>query len=423
MVRENNLNERNRRKGMRVKERNLLPRAAPLFVLFLLFLFVSQPADWSTPKDFFGVEDFSSEGEARISGIADKYNLLDYYREDGELDMLVETILGRLSDEELVSQMVITYFSPRWKDLETVIGLIESKNTGGVIFFEKSNSEVKRLTKEFNNAAMKSSSILLPVYSIDGEPSFMQNRFGRAFTLPVAEDILTVEEASKIAGTIALLLRRMGIHINYAPVCDISFNRDIIGLRSFGSDLEQVSELSQAFIQSTQANGIVATAKHFPGHGSIEGDTHKELVFVEGEPPELAIFQSVIDGGVISVMVGHVGVRNHDRFNTEGKPSTLSRTIVTDLLKNELGFGGIVVTDAMTMSAVKSFSLPSYHAARAGCDMILMPDDELQFISMVMEEIQRDQDFRKQITDSVRKIIRLKVCLGLINGQENNEES
>jgi beta-N-acetylhexosaminidase len=82
-----------------------------------------------------------------------------------------------------------------------------------------------------------------------------------------------------------------------------------------------------------------------------------------------------------------------------------------------------VVTDAMTMRAVKSFSMSSYLAARAGCDMILMPDDELHFISKVLKEIQRDQDFRNQITDSVRRIVRLKVCLGLINQPEKKEES
>ena len=399
------------------KKRTLLPSAASLFALFLLFLFVSRPADRSSSKDFTVEYDAQFVEDNSTPSRVGRFDLLDYYREDPELDAAVEAIMERLTEEDMVSQMVITYYSPTWKDAETVIRLIEDNKTGGVIFFEKSNSEIRHLTGVFSTAAKRASSLLLPVYAIDGEPSFMQDRFGGSISLPPAERIPTEEDANKIAGTIALLLRKMGVHINYAPVCDTSFNREIIGLRSFGSDIDKIAALSQAFIESTQANGIVATAKHFPGHGSIEGDTHKKLVFIDGSPPELAVFQRVINAGVLSVMVGHVGVKSNDRYDTDGRPSTLSRNIVTGLLKEELGFKGIVVTDAMTMNAVRSLGMSSYLAARAGCDMILMPSDEEQFIRKMQQEIRGDAGFRSQVTESVRKIVRLKVCLGLINGE------
>jgi beta-N-acetylhexosaminidase len=319
--------------------------------------------------------------------------------------------------------MVVTYFAPRIKDAGTIVELIKTRETGGVIFFENSNREIARLTGVFTQASLRSSSLLLPVYAIDGEPSYMQQRIGRSMRLHVSEEISTVEEANKTAGTIALLLKKMGIHINYAPVCDIAYNREVIGLRSFGTDIDRVSRLSQAFIESTQSNGIVATAKHFPGHGSSEGDTHKRLVFIDGDPPELPVFEHVIEAGVISVMVGHVGVKNAGALDTGDKPSTLSRNIVTDLLKKQLGFKGIVVTDAMTMKAVRPFSMSSYRAVRAGCDMVLMPDDEELFMTKMRDEIRTDAEFREQVMESIRKIVRLKVCLGLINTDEQKKRT
>ena len=400
-----------------MKKKGSWTKAVVLLALFLIFLFVSQPVNKSSSKDLISSQDRLVKIEEPVGEVAGQFNLLDFYKENQELDWVVDQIMDMLSDEEKISQMVITYFTANGKDSEAVISLIINKTAGGVIFFERSNQEITRLTRTFNDAAKEASSVLLPVFAIDGEPTFMSNRFGSVLCLPVAGKITTVEKSSKVAGTIALLLRDMGIHINYAPVCDLSLNRDIIGYRSFGSDIEQVSVLAQAFIETTQANGIVATAKHFPGHGSVEGDTHKELVFIEGEPLELPVFRHVIQMGVISIMVGHVGIRNHEKYDTEGRPSTISKNIVEDLLKNELGFKGIVVTDAMKMNAVESFSMSCYEAARAGCDMILMPRNELGFIQKVHREIQEDEDFRNQIMKSVKKIVRLKVCLGLVNGE------
>ena len=400
-----------------MKKKGSWTKAVVLLALFLIFLFVSQPVNKSSSKDLISSQDRLVKIEEPVVEVDGQFNLLDFYKENQELDWVVDQIIDMLSDEEKISQMVITYFTANGKDSEAVIGLIINKTAGGVIFFERSNQEITRLTRTFNDAAKEASSVLLPVFAIDGEPTFMSNRFGSVLCLPVAGKITTVEKSSKVAGTIALLLRHMGVHINYAPVCDLSLNRDIIGYRSFGSDIEQVSVLAQAFIETTQANGIVATAKHFPGHGSVEGDTHKELVFIEGEPLELPVFRHVIQMGVISIMVGHVGIRNHEKYDTEGRPSTISKNIVEDLLKNELGFKGIVVTDAMKMNAVESFSMSCYEAARAGCDMILMPRNELGFIQKVHREIQEDEDFRNQIMKSVKKIVRLKVCLGLVNGE------
>jgi beta-N-acetylhexosaminidase len=350
-----------------------------------------------------------------IKNVNGQFSLGDFYAIDGELDIVVDSIMKALTDEEKISQMVVTYCNPEGNPSDVVLNLIENKSTGGVIFFEKSNNEILNLTRIFNEKAKNALSMLLPIYAIDGEPSFVRSRLGAEQVVGSASQIETEAEAQRVAGLIADKLKELGIHVNYAPVCDISLNKDIIGSRSFGSDVEKVTRLSIAFIESTQHAGVVATAKHFPGHGSVRGDTHKELIFIEGDPPELAIFRDVIESGVISIMVGHIAIRNHSLYDTNGFPSTLSRDIVTGLLKRDLGFNGIVVTDAMRMNAVRSFPKPAMEATRAGCDMILMPRDESRYIQMVLGEIRRDEDLRKQVMDSVRKIVRLKVCLGLVN--------
>ena len=411
---------------MIIKRKIINLKTVYLAWLFLLISFTGLPIYRNPLADILMAQEYLPDEGVPVEknesfGITNgrKYYLEDFFAQDEELDEVVNLLMDKLTDEEKISQMVISYFTQNVNPSDVVLDLILNKKTGGVIFFEDSADEINYLTEIFNDAARSSSSVLLPIFAIDGEPSFIRYQFGLAGSLPMTSRIETEEESRRVAETIALILKDMGLHINYAPVCDISFNREIIGNRSFGSDIEMVSVLSYAFIESTQAKGIVATAKHFPGHGSVRGDTHKGLIFVEGKPPELPVFRYVIENGVISVMVGHIGVRNHDKYETGGKPSSLSRNIVTGLLKNELGFKGIVVTDAMKMEAVRSFSMPSYEAARAGCDMILMPDDERLFIRTVQKEIQIDEMFRHQIMDSVRKIIRLKVCLGLINDAED----
>jgi beta-N-acetylhexosaminidase len=391
------------------------------FIFFFFPLYFFYPVAIPN-KSLFAQEnipDKSSEEKSLLGTILNgrTYTLDDFYTEDEQLEEVIDVIMGMLTDREKISQMVITYFNKESRNTsEVVFDLILNRMTGGVIIFESSANEIIRLTEEFSDAARNSSSVLLPLYAYDGEPSFIRERFAIIGDIPSPIGIKTEDESSSVAETIALILKTLGIHVNYAPVCDISLNRDIIGSRSFGSDVERVMMLSHAFIWSTQITGIVATAKHFPGHGSVSGDTHKELIFIEGVPPELSIFKHVIDNGVISVMVGHIGIRNHEKYDTGGRPASLSRKIVTGLLKDEMGFQGIVVTDSMKMDAVRSFRMASYEAVLAGCDMILMPRNERIFIQTVQREIQEDDEFRKQIMNSVRKIIRLKVCLGLING-------
>ena len=169
-----------------------------------------------------------------------------------------------------------------------------------------------------------------------------------------------------------------------------------------------------AFIENTQKQNIVATAKHFPGHGLVSGDTHKELQTITGEMLEVKNYPALIENGVLSIMIAHIAVRNNAKYDTQGLPSTLSEKIVTKLLRDSLGFKGLIVTDAMNMGGVNSVPLSSSKAVRAGCDIILMPADVTKTLAELLNLYRKDPLFKQRVDESAKRIIRMKIALGLI---------
>jgi len=353
-----------------------------------------------------------------IDGWNTYYTLDDFFSSDGKLKAYIDAITSSLTDEELASQMIITSSGGYGKDAFQAISLLSNKKAGGVVFFENSISFIKYLTQAFTDQAVEEGFPLLPLFSIDGEPTLIRGRFKGSINVPLTEEIESVEKCREVVEEISYFMLETGIHVNYAPVCDLSFNTEIIGSRSFGSDPEKVLELTGAFIDTTQKMGLVATAKHFPGHGSAPGDSHRRLVYTDGESPEIAVFRGAIKNGVIMMMVGHIAVINNHKYGTYGRPASISRNIVTDLLKEELGFRGIVITDAMFMRAVTEFDEIGIEAVKAGCDMVLAPLDETALAEEIVKAIRSDPWLKQQIVESVKKIVKLKVCLGLINREE-----
>jgi beta-N-acetylhexosaminidase len=317
----------------------------------------------------------------------------------------------------MIAELIVTSCGGNGRDFESAYALVRDGYAGGVMFLGATSGEIREYTRQFTDIAARTAP-LLPLFAIDGEPLLLHERITDLPEIPGAGQIRTDEQSHEIALYITMVLRNLRIHVNYAPVCDYSINREVIGSRSFGNESEKVSLLSGVFISTTQEAHVAATAKHFPGHGTVEGDSHLELLFVRGDPPEIPVFQNAIKRGVIFIMVGHIGVQDSLHYSTAGKPSTLSRTMITHILKEELGFNGIVITDALNMKAVEGFHTPALLALRAGSDMVLMPEDEEAFVDRVHYEMGMDEAFRLQIEESVRKIVRLKLLLGLINEKE-----
>jgi beta-N-acetylhexosaminidase len=323
----------------------------------------------------------------------------------------VDLIYNGLSDRQRVAQMIITSAGSNGKSNNDVTALLNDGIIGGVIYLGGSKEGFTSFSSELQKTAIENAGYPL-LLSTDGEPSLINRKITGLRDFPKTNDITTTDEAGEIGKEIADILKEIGVNHNYAPVCDFGFNEEIISTRSFGGSEEEAGKLAAAFIKATQDNGVIATAKHFPGHGNVSGDSHNKVVYINGSLDELPMFQDAINAGTISIMAGHIAIKNNPEYNTDGLPATMSRNIITGLLRNEMGFKGLVVTDGMNMGAVK-IKNASLKAFLAGCDLIIMEPNERTLHASIMSEISSDGEMRKQMEESVKRIIRAKVCLGL----------
>jgi len=341
--------------------------------------------------------------------VSPSYSLADYYSANDNLDQQVQDVYNRLSEEERIAQMIISSLGKLGKPYEAVEPLIVSHSIGGIIFLSGDPEEFKK-----NIASIKELSGNFPLLmSMDAEPSLFNRRMPGTPEMKPTSELKTKEEITEAVSTINNTLHHVGFQHNYAPVIDVSPNNEAIGNRTLGSDAKTIVPLATSFVEASQKDQIVATAKHFPGHGRVVGDSHKKLVYIDGELTEVDLYKPLIEAGVLSIMVGHIAIENNEKYNTDGMPSTASRAVVTDLLRNEMKFDGIVITDAMNMGAIVDIPHSSLLAAKAGCDMILMPPNEQETLHDILAETQKDEDFKQQVETSVKRIIRLKLCLGM----------
>ncbi len=215
--------------------------------------------------------------------------------------------------------------------------------------------------------------------------------------------------------------RAIGIHLTYAPVVDVNINPEnpIINVRSFGESPEDVSRLAALFIKGCQDHGLLTTAKHFPGHGDTDKDSHLELPTVSGdlerlENVELYPFRKAIEAGVSVIMTAHLYLPALDP--TPDLPATLSPRIITKLLREDLGFAGLIVSDAMTMDGVTRLYSPedaAVKAVQAGVDMILKTPATEDVIDALIQSVKTGEISEQRIDDSVGRILEAKARLGL----------
>ncbi|EDM43878.1 beta-N-acetylglucosaminidase [unidentified eubacterium SCB49] len=349
-----------------------------------------------------------------ISAASQTPSLTEFFDYNPSVEHRVDEIFNSLNDNERVAQMIVTSAGELGKPNSVVLKLAQENKIGGIVFLKGSEENHKKLINELN--AISTTQNQLPLlYSIDAEPSLYNGRLNGSAPMMNTIDIKNTKQADSVARIINKTLLDIGFRQNFAPVVDVSPNNEAIKNRSFGNDKNQVVALSKQFIKTTQEQGIIATAKHFPGHGLVSGDTHKKSVYIDGDLQELEIYPPLIDADVISIMMAHITIENNPKYNTEGLPASCSRKIVTGLLKEELGFKGLVITDALNiMKAVTIIDNAPLVASKAGNDMLLMPIDETETINSILTEMSRDSIYRQQVYQSVKKIIRLKVFLGLM---------
>lgn len=349
---------------------------------------------------------------AFTASFGQQYKLSDFFKYDADLEQKIDEIFDGLNDTTRAGQMIIPAAGRLGKSQEHLNALLAKNYIGGILLLNGTKEGFTTMVKDFN-ALNKNSKGLPLLYSADAEPSLIGYKIKNCTPVKKANEMISRAEVRKFAASISKDLKDIGINYNYAPVVDMSPN-EAISNRAFGNNSDTAQIWSRIFIDETQKQGIVATAKHFPGHGYVVGDTHKNLVYIDGDMLEVKNYIPLIDAGVLSIMVAHIAVKNNAKYSTNDLPASVSKAIVTDLLKREMNFKGIVVTDAMNMGGVSSIPNCELKAAQAGCDLILMPVNEEKALFDIIGGMQNDPTFKKQVYASVRKIIRLKICLGLL---------
>lgn len=341
-----------------------------------------------------------------------EYSLKDFLSENEQLDKDVDALFKTLDDTAIVAQLIMPAVGRLGQTPQTIEAHIKKRQIGGVLMLNGSVKQFSGWITKFNklNAANGNPGFL---YSADAEPSLFNRKITGAPVVKKANEITSLEQVNACADTIAAVLKRIGINYNFAPVVDLSKNATV-GYRGFGKNPANNIPWSNAFIQRMQENGVIATAKHFPGHGLVSGDTHKSLQAIDGELKEVPTYPKLIEDGVLSIMIGHLAVINNPKYDTKGLPATCSKTIVTDLLRNELGFKGLVVTDAMNMGGVTAIKGNSVKAIEAGVDILLMPIDAAKAHSEILARYRTDAAFKAQVDAAAKRVLRMKLCVGAI---------
>ncbi len=274
----------------------------------------------------------------------------------------------------------------------------------------------------FLNRLQQASAIpLLTTADFEGGAGYIlegATRLPREMAIAATRDPKLAFEAGWVSGVEA---RAVGVTVDYYPIFDVNNNprNPIINIRSFGEDVGLVSEMGVAYMRGIQAGGALATAKHFPGHGDTDVDTHLGLAKIDYprerlDRVELAPFRAAVDAGIDAVMSAHIILPALDP--TPGTPATLSRPILTGLLRGEMKFDGLIFTDSMQMYAItKNFGSEkaAVMAVKAGADLVVHPPDEDAAFGAIKAAIESGEIPREQIDRSVERILRAKARLGL----------
>ena len=340
------------------------------------------------------------------------FKLSDFLEENKDLDSEVNKIFKQLDDTAIVAQLIMPAVGRLGQTKETIDQHIKDRVIGGVLMLNGTKDEFTKWISDFETKNKENGSLPF-LYSADAEPSLVNRKIAGSTIVKKANELTSIDEVKSVAEIISKDLNSIGINYNFSPVVDMSPNKTV-GFRSFGAVPANIIPWSNAFIQETQAHNIIATAKHFPGHGLVSGDTHKALQVIDGEMKEIKNYPELIANGVLSIMVAHIAVQNNKEYSTDGLPSTCSEKIVTKLLKDSLGFKGLIVTDAMNMGGVVNVPNAASKSVSAGCDIVLMPLDAKKTHVELLKRYRSDKAFKAKVDASAKKIIRMKITLGLL---------
>jgi beta-N-acetylhexosaminidase len=353
-----------------------------------------------------------------LQGITQSY--LQDFEKNPVKEAWVDSVLNSLNPDEKIAQlmMVRAYSNKDEIHYGYIEKLVSDYNIGGLCFFQGGPARQASLTNRYQGKAKTPMLIALDAEWGLGMRLDSTFSFPYHMTLGALEDDTLVYLMGK---EIARQLKAIGVHINFAPVIDVNNNpkNPVINSRSFGSDREKVASKGIAYMKGLQDNGIIATAKHFPGHGDTDSDSHYTLPVINHtrirlDSVELYPFRKLIGEGLDAVMVAHLFIPAMG--DTRNTPTTLSKNTITGLLKYELGFEGLIITDALDMKGVTEGNKPGeieLKAFLAGNDILLLPQDVKGAIGAIKKAVQEGIITEDEIEERCRKVLMYKFKAGL----------
>lgn len=333
-----------------------------------------------------------------------------------KMEHWVDSVFSEMSLDERIGQLITHMASGENSpaNRERITNLVKNYHIGGILYSKGTSKNQAAL----NNLAQSKAKIPLLI-SADAEWGLSMRlegttRFPKNMMLGAIQNDSLIYEYGK---EMARQCRLLGIHVNFAPDIDINSNpaNPVIGTRSFGENIERVSRAGIAFSRGLEDGNVLSVAKHFPGHGDTSTDSHKVLPIIKHdrkrlEKVELVPFKEYIEAGLGGMMIGHLNIPILEK---SGSPTSLSKSVVTDLLQDKLGFSGLIFTDGLAMKGVSSEKNMSIRAIKAGNDILLAPirpEREIEAIKSAVENGNIDESL---INERCKKILAYKYILGV----------
>jgi beta-N-acetylhexosaminidase len=354
---------------------------------------------------------------------------------DAEGRAWVERTLASLSLREKAGQLVFPWIGGEYAaedspEMDRLLEWVEQEGIGGIVI---SIGLPHSYAAKLNAIQRRSRVPLLVTTDMESGPGMRLNGGhtlphllplggGTAFPPVMALGAIGDEALAYEVGRVtAREARAVGVHLNFAPVLDVNSNplNPIINTRSFGEDPREVARLATAFLRGEHAEGLLAAGKHFPGHGDTEADTHIGVAAIRADRArldsvELVPFRAAVAAGVDGMMAAHISVTGVE--GPDAPPASLSRLFATDVLRGEMGFGGLVISDAMDMGAIVrryGRTEPLLMALEAGMDLLLQPLDAREAVDAVVGGVRSGRITEARLDASVRRILEAKARAGL----------
>lgn len=429
------MNREERRQKRRQDTRNAAVILALLFAVIVLIVFgivfglsrVLKKDTPEEPKDTELAAGPSGESDASVEPVIPAEPEVDPLLQQAEVFVAGMTLEDKIAQMFIITPEALTGYSGVTAAGDTTKEAYGSRPVGGIVYMAANLKDTQQTTEMLTNMQVIAKERTgLPAFlcvdeeggtvtRIAGNSAFGVTDVGAMRDIGATGDSQNAYHAGTVIGT---YLKQLGFQVDFAPVADVLTNPDnsVIGSRSFGSDARLVADMVTSELSGLSDQGVYGVVKHFPGHGGTSEDSHEgaavsEKTLEELKAEELIPFQSAIDAGASFVMVGHISLPNVTGDNT---PASLSPMMITDVLRGQMGYNGIVVTDAMDMGAITAgytADQAALAAVNAGVDIILMPQDYEAAYNALLGAVQSGEISEERINASVTRIVKVKMQL------------